>query len=113
MARQPRPPDEQDIRLGESIHEARGRLGRTQTWLAKLTDCDRSFVSQVERGVRRPPRDWTWKAAAALDLRVEELLPPGSLSEEEAEALRLIRSAPPERRAQLIKTLSAAVDLLK
>ena len=40
--------------LGERIREARGRLGISQEELAFRAEIDRTYVSQIERGIGNP-----------------------------------------------------------
>lgn len=67
--------------FGRVLREQRESLGLTQEEFAHRADVDRSFVSQIERGVRQPALMTIWKLARALEVspstllaRVEKLL---------------------------------------
>jgi transcriptional regulator with XRE-family HTH domain len=49
-------------------------VGITQERLALDAGVDRSFVSQIERGVRQPSLTTIWKLATALDVAPSLLL---------------------------------------
>ncbi|MFH0980653.1 MAG: helix-turn-helix transcriptional regulator [Planctomycetota bacterium] len=49
--------------------------GRTQVWLAAQTGVSFSAVYAYTRGVRNPPDGWYQRAAAALGVPVELILP--------------------------------------
>lgn len=54
--------------IGQVIREQRLARRISQEDLALNADVDRSFVSQIERGVRQPTLTTLCKLAAALDI---------------------------------------------
>jgi transcriptional regulator with XRE-family HTH domain len=67
--------------FGRVLREQRETHGLSQEGLALAAGVDRTFVSQMERGIRQPTLTTLWKLAAALDVtpsrlvaRVERLL---------------------------------------
>ena len=55
--------------FGEVLRETRVSRGISQEQLALDADVDRSFVSQIERGVRQPTLTTIFKLASALGIR--------------------------------------------
>jgi len=66
--------------LGRNVRDARKRLGISQEALALETDMKRSYVSDLERGIRNPTVKAIARLAAALSVLPAELLqiPDGS-----------------------------------
>jgi transcriptional regulator with XRE-family HTH domain len=66
--------------LGRNVREARKGLGMSQEALALETDMKRSYVSDLERGIRNPTVKAIARLAVALGLPPAELLkiPDGS-----------------------------------
>jgi transcriptional regulator with XRE-family HTH domain len=67
--------------FGKVLREQRNSRGISQEALALSANVDRTFVSQMERGIRQPTLTTMCKLAAALDIqpstlvaRVERLL---------------------------------------
>jgi DNA-binding XRE family transcriptional regulator len=61
------------IRFGERLCELRLSRGYTQVQLAILAGIDRSYYSDIERGIKSPTLDYVEKLADALSLTVSEL----------------------------------------
>jgi transcriptional regulator with XRE-family HTH domain len=61
------------IRFGERLCELRLSRGYTQIQLAILANMDRSYYSDLERGVKSPTLDYVEKLADALSLTIDEL----------------------------------------
>ncbi len=69
------------VAFGQILREQRAARGLSQEALALNASVDRSFVSQMERGIRQPTLTTLWKLARALSVhpstliaRVERLL---------------------------------------
>ena len=67
--------------FGRVLREQRAARGLSQQALARSADVDRTFVSQMERGIRQPTLTTLCKLSAALQIqpstlvaRVEKLL---------------------------------------
>lgn len=67
--------------IGSVLREQRSARGLSQEALALQADVDRTFVSQIERGIRQPTLTTLCKLATALDVlpstlvaRMEKLL---------------------------------------
>lgn len=54
----------------------RKALGLSQETLALMADVDRTFVSQIERGIGNPSLLIMTRLAAALDVELHQLLQP-------------------------------------
>jgi transcriptional regulator with XRE-family HTH domain len=61
-------------RLGKNLWMARRRAGYSQVALGTLCALHRTEIGHLEKGRRVPRVDTLMKIAAALDVRVEELL---------------------------------------
>ena len=60
--------------LGKVIVERRKRLGLSQEDLAKRSNVDRAFISEVERGMRHPSFGTVSKLAQGLNMRYSRLV---------------------------------------
>jgi transcriptional regulator with XRE-family HTH domain len=61
--------------LGEAIRERRGEIdGLSQEGLADLAGMHRTYVGDIERGLRNPSYRNLVKLAAALDVPLSELV---------------------------------------
>jgi len=60
--------------LGSNLRAARVNAGLSQESLALAADVDRTYVSQIERGVGNPSVGVLVKLAACLNLDVADLL---------------------------------------
>lgn len=61
--------------LGEAIRARRGEIeGLSQEGLADLAGMHRTYVSEIERGLRNPSYRNLFKLAAALELPLSELI---------------------------------------
>ncbi|MGB6451225.1 MAG: helix-turn-helix transcriptional regulator [Steroidobacteraceae bacterium] len=67
--------------FGRVLREQRGARRLSQEGLALSAGVDRTFVSQMERGIRQPTLTTLWKLSSALDVspatlvaRVERLM---------------------------------------
>lgn len=66
--------EQQRGRLGGNIRERRLALGLSQEALAFEAEIDRTYVSQLERGVINPSLLILWRVAKALKANIKELL---------------------------------------
>ena len=62
--------------LASRLREARQHAGLSQESLALAAGVDRTYVSQIERGVGNPSVGVIWKLAHCLSLDVCDLLKP-------------------------------------
>lgn len=61
--------------LGEAIRTRRGEIeGLSQEGLADLAGMHRTYVSEIERGLRNPSFRNLFKLASALDVPLSELV---------------------------------------
>jgi len=61
--------------LGEAIRARRGEIeGLSQEGLADLAGMHRTYVSEIERGLRNPSYRNLFKLAAALEVPLSELI---------------------------------------
>ena len=60
--------------LGERIREARGRLGISQEELAFRAEIDRTYVSQIERGIGNPSLLVMLRLSSVLQAPLSRLL---------------------------------------
>jgi transcriptional regulator with XRE-family HTH domain len=60
--------------LGEVIYIRRKRLGLSQEELAHLSSVDRAFISDIERGKRRPSFGVVASIAEGLSLKLSQLI---------------------------------------
>jgi transcriptional regulator with XRE-family HTH domain len=61
--------------LGEAIRKRRGEIdGLSQEGLADLAGMHRTYVSEIERGLRNPSFRNLFKLASALDIPLSELV---------------------------------------
>ncbi len=61
--------------LGEAIRMRRGEIdGLSQEGLADLAGMHRTYVSEIERGLRNPSFRNLFKLAAALDIPLSDLV---------------------------------------
>lgn len=65
-----------DIRkvFGRNVRKRRVALGLTQEALAERAELHRTYIGDVERGLRNISLINIWKMASALELSVHELL---------------------------------------
>lgn len=68
--------------LGETIAHLRSKAGISQERLADLARIHRTYVSQLERGLKSPTLHVLLKVALALDVRASQIV---RLAEEGAE----------------------------
>lgn len=54
--------------IGRVLREQRTARGLSQEALALAADIDRTFVSQIERGIRQPTLTTLWKLAQPLSV---------------------------------------------
>jgi len=61
-------------RFGEVVREVRTRRGLSQEKLAELANLDRTFVSMIERGKRRPTLETAKRLAGALNIPLSAMI---------------------------------------
>jgi transcriptional regulator with XRE-family HTH domain len=62
------------VAFGRVLRTQRQARGLSQEALALEADVDRTFVSQMERGIRQPTLTTLWKLAKALDVQPSTLV---------------------------------------
>jgi transcriptional regulator with XRE-family HTH domain len=62
------------IEFGKVLRQQRHSVRISQEALALTADVDRTFVSQIERGVRQPTLTTLWKLAKALKVKPSTLV---------------------------------------
>jgi len=60
--------------FGATLRELRGRRGYSQEELARRSDLHRTFISQIERGLKSPSLGSLSKLAHALGMTLVELV---------------------------------------
>jgi DNA-binding XRE family transcriptional regulator len=66
--------DQVSAAFGRVLREQRTAAGVSQEALALSADVDRTFVSQIERGIRQPTLTTLCKLARALDVQPSTLV---------------------------------------
>lgn len=61
-------------RFGVEVRSRREGQGLSQEHLAELADVDRTYVSMIERGKRNPTLEVAERIAAALGMKLSELI---------------------------------------
>jgi transcriptional regulator with XRE-family HTH domain len=61
------------VRFGEAVRKRRREIGLSQEFLAEKANLHRTYISDIERGVRNPSLENIENLAIALDLKVSEL----------------------------------------
>lgn len=70
-----RPPkDNVKVRFGRRLAELRMSRGRTQSWLAEYSGLDRSFISDMERGVKAPTIETLEDISTAFNITMADLM---------------------------------------
>jgi transcriptional regulator with XRE-family HTH domain len=62
------------VTFGTVLRKERAKVGLSQEALALAADVDRTFVSQIERGLRQPSLMTIWKLAGALEVSPSALI---------------------------------------
>jgi transcriptional regulator with XRE-family HTH domain len=65
--------DQVKKRLAERVRSARTGLGLSQEVFADSSGIDRTYASQIERGIANPSLDVLCRVCKALDLELEDL----------------------------------------
>lgn len=65
--------DQVKRRLAEKVRFARMRLGLSQEAFADYSGIDRTYASQIERGIANPSLDVLCRICKALNLEIEDL----------------------------------------
>ena len=60
--------------FGKAVREARVRLGLSQEALADRAALDRSYMSQIERGIKNATLNSVWRIASALGIAPSSLI---------------------------------------
>ena len=68
------PPNQLFKTFGQVLREQRAKCEISQEGLALTANVDRTFVSQIERGLRQPSLATLWKLAGALEVSPSALI---------------------------------------
>ena len=60
--------------LGKNIRNARKNANITQEKLAEYTDLSTAFISQIERGARKPSLETVYSISVILKILIDDLL---------------------------------------
>lgn len=60
--------------FGLALREVRNRLEISQEELCARTELDRTYISEIERGLRNPTLKVLWKLSTALKTRPNKLI---------------------------------------
>lgn len=77
MKKMSKPRNPSLVRLGNSIRQRRERLGLSQEALSLEAEIHRTYLSQLELGLRNPSYTVLLRLANALHMPLQELLPEG------------------------------------
>lgn len=66
--------DEFSSRFGVEVRRLRSERGLSQETLAAMAGLDRTFISMIERGVRRPTLGTAKRVAESLELPLSEII---------------------------------------
>ncbi|MDX2004548.1 MAG: helix-turn-helix transcriptional regulator [Meiothermus sp.] len=61
--------------LGKRLRERRDALGKKQEDVAKYVGLERTSVTNIEKGVQKPPLHLLYRLCECLDVEVVEILP--------------------------------------
>lgn len=65
---------DESIAFGQSVREARKKLGLSQDEFAEISELHRTYVGGIERGERNPTLSSIWRIAHALEISPEDLI---------------------------------------
>ena len=102
--------------LGNRIREERKRANLTQEQLAELSNCNESYIGQIERGVKNPSLEVIVNIANALNVTVDYLLADNvrvdQLDDMLDEIVSLLKDRDPEDARFIITITRLFLDLL-
>ena len=98
--------------IGAKIKEMRQKMKMSRKEFAKAAGISASYLSEIERGLKRPTVDIILKISKAFNLKISELLdeiPSTPMSPELKELVETLRNFKPEQ----VKLLSEFLKSLK
>src|SRR5579862_7217498 len=94
-------------KLGRRVREAREQRGMARKVLSREADVSERYLAQLEAGEGNASVVLLRRVAAALGLRIVDLLDPGTDRAEQRLIRRLLDSLPPERLQEALRRLSS------
>lgn len=79
--------------LGEYLREQRGQAQMSLRQLAELTDVSNPYLSQIERGLRRPSAEVLQQIAKALRISAESLYVRAGILDADESGARMVEDA--------------------
>ncbi len=79
--------------LGEYLREQRGQAQTSLRQLAELTDVSNPYLSQIERGLRRPSAEVLQQIAKALRISAESLYVRAGILDADESGARMVEDA--------------------
>jgi transcriptional regulator with XRE-family HTH domain len=118
VSREAPKPEDQTVKLGEKIYQARRQKKLTQVELAKLAGINSNHLSRLERGVFQPSAEVLKALADALEVSVDYLLSEGDDGPTEVhvadkglvERVRLIEQLEPADRDALLRVIDSMLS---
>jgi transcriptional regulator with XRE-family HTH domain len=102
--------------LGSKIRALRKERGWTAEYLAEISGCTQSTISEIENDKRSPQYDTLEKIAKAFKLPLIDILPleahtgKANFTEEEKQLLSIFHQLKPEQRKQLVEFVLSFLD---
>lgn len=101
--------------LGSKIRALRKERGWTSDYLAKISGCTQSTISEIENGKRSPQYDTLEKIAKAFKLPLIDILPIDAhgimqFTEDEKKLIQMFHQMKPEQREYLIKLMQSFLE---
>lgn len=81
--------------FGKAVRHYRNKLGFSQESLADRAQLDRSYMSQIERGIKNATLNSIWRISQALDVKASDLLNLTEQIEASGEAMAAPRRGAP------------------
>jgi transcriptional regulator with XRE-family HTH domain len=103
--------EDRGLDYGGLIRRLRADRGLTMEGLAESAGISTSYLSEVERGLKRPSTDVVAKIAEALEMRASEFLELAEMGLEPKQILHELRVASPRRRALYLTRPSMSLDV--
>lgn len=94
--------------LGRRIREARTRKGLTQNDLGQAIGLSRASVANIERGYQQISLHHLTLAADALEVQIQDLLPPSALAPQEANPALAIAGLSDQQQRSVMNVIGAA-----
>lgn len=102
--------------LGSKIRALRKERGWTSEYLAEISGCTQSTISEIENNKRSPQYDTLEKIAKALNVALVDILPleahigTAEFTKEEQNLLEMFHKMNPEQRKSLLSFMQSMVE---